>query len=107
MGLTKNLLSFTEKHFEDFVRRDERRKELESEARALGQQNKLVLDDLFKALKDNNKTEFVRGAYVGAIETKKGTVSWKDEFLKVAGAEVAAEISANVEHKEFATIAAV
>lgn len=80
------LKAFTEETFREWVERDERRKDLEREARQLKTENDLITDDLFQSLKAADKTTVVRGKYRGELTKRSGTVSWKQEFIRSAGA---------------------
>jgi len=98
------LKRFTEDDFRQWVERDEHRRDLEREARQLKAENDLVAQDLFAGLEANEKTELVRGEFVGFITERKDAVSWKNEFLRIEGAAAAAKLQAETDTTRFATI---
>lgn len=93
MAAASALRAFDEQALREFVERDERRKGLEREARQLAAENDLVKKDLLAALKDAGKTEISRGDFAASIKTSAGTVSWKEAFLRVAGADEADKLA--------------
>jgi len=100
MGSPAALKQFDEAALKEWVERDERRLELEREARQLDQENKLTAQDLLRALKEAGKTKVARGLFEAEIENKRSQVSWKDVFLRIVGAEAASKIAANAPMKE-------
>lgn len=94
------LKPFTEEALREWVERDNRRRDLEREARQIKAENDLVAKDLLTALKAAGKSELSRGPYVAEIETSRGTVSWKEEFLRVAGSAAATELANAAPTKE-------
>ncbi len=74
---------------------DERQKELEREARAIAKEKSAIDADLKTALEKAGKTSLARGGFRVSLVAGRPSVSWKGEFIKVATAQVAAEIEAN------------
>lgn len=74
---------------------DARQKELECEARAIKKEKDAIDTDLKAALKKAGKTSVARGGFRVSLVEGRPSVSWKGEFIKIATAQVAAEIEAN------------
>ena len=81
--------SITEQQLRDWVERDQRRADLERQARQLKKENDLILESIEQTLDAAGKAELVRGAFRAAFEAGRGSVSWKDEFVRRHGAEEA------------------
>lgn len=94
------LKPFTEQALREWVERDERRRDLEREARQLAAENELIAKDLHAALKAAGKTDLQRGGFGAEIEVTRGTVPWRDEFLRVAGSAAAKELADAAPSKE-------
>lgn len=94
------LKPFDEAALREWCERDAHRLDLEREARQLKAENDLVAKDLLEALKAAEKIKLVRGRFEAEIETKRGTVSWKEEFLRVAGAAAATKLVEAAPEKE-------
>ena len=100
----RSLRAFTEDALREWLERDGRRKDLEREARQLAAENKLVADDLLAAMKEAGKNQLRRGPILATIDTSHGSVSWKDAFVRVAGAEAATELQAQAPTRESISI---
>lgn len=74
---------------------DDRQKELEREARAIAKEKTAIDTDLKAALEKAGKTSIARGGFRVSLVEGRPSVSWKGEFVKLATAQVAAEIEAN------------
>jgi hypothetical protein len=70
--------------------RDERRRALEREARQLKQANDQVEDAIEAALLREGKEACRRHGFKLELVNGRAVVSWKEEYLKVAGPEAAA-----------------
>jgi len=83
----------------EYVRYADEKKELERKARTLGGEMKRLAEHFGEVLKDREQTECKRGEHVVALVTKQGSVSWKNEFVKVSGPDKAAELQAEAPTK--------
>ena len=73
----------------------DRKRELESMARQIGSELAAILDDLTQALIDSGKRRVERGDCFVELTEGVARVSWKQEFIRIAGSEKAAELVAN------------
>lgn len=71
---------------------DEEQKELERQARAVAKQKTAIDTDLKAELVRVGKTSIARGGYRVSIVDGRPTVSWKTEFIKISGAQMAVEL---------------
>jgi hypothetical protein len=86
---------------EEFLEREEQRKNLNRE------RANAPLKEKFKAYAaaEGGKEKSVdRCGYTIALKTKNGQIAWKSEFIRVAGPEEAARVSANPPQVEFLAI---
>ncbi|HYG26643.1 MAG TPA: hypothetical protein VD906_07040 [Caulobacteraceae bacterium] len=58
----------------------------------------------FIEVKGGKARSVERSGYVLAICTAKGSVAWKEEFVKLKGTEAAEEISAAAEPREYLSV---
>lgn len=81
------LRAFDAATLQEWYERDQRRKDLEREARQLAAENAVMAKDLQAALIAAGRTEIARGEYRAGLVDGRATVAWKEEFIRVAGAE--------------------
>lgn len=74
---------------------DERRRELEREARQLKQELELLENDIVAAVRASGKNQLRRGNYLAVLLDYRSQPRWKEEFIRVAGAEAAVHIALN------------
>ena len=98
------LKPFTEQALREWVERDERRKDLEREARQLDAENKLVAADLLAVLKAAGQAKITRGEFTAEQDKAKGSVSWKDAFIRAQGADAAIKLAAAAPEKDVVKI---
>jgi len=75
----------------EFLDLEERRKTLEREARQLGKQSGEIADRLlaYARAHGGKGQSIVRSGYVLAVVIGRGSVPWKQEFVRVAGLDAA------------------
>lgn len=74
-----------------------RRATLEKEARTLKSEMDKISAEVMAALEAAGRTEMSRGNYAAEVRPGPAFVAWKEEFLKVAGAEAAAQVQKKAE----------
>ena len=74
--------------------RDQRRKDLERQARQLKVENDQVAGEIKAALEEEDKSEVRRGDFRARLVPGRPTVPWKEEFIRALGADAAAEVLA-------------
>ena len=77
----------------EWFEKDQRRKELESEARQIDAECDIHHKDLLVAMEEAGRVEITRGPYRASVVDGSASVSWKAEFLRVAGGEAATELT--------------
>lgn len=71
---------------------DDEQKDFERKARAIARQKAAIDTDMKSELERVGRTSIARGGFRVSIVDGRPQVSWKTEFIKVSGAQVAAEI---------------
>lgn len=74
---------------------DERRRQLEREARQLKQELDILEAEISAALRAAGKTQLRRGQYLAMLVDYRAAPRWKEEFIRLAGADKAVEIALN------------
>lgn len=74
---------------------DQRRKALDRESSSIKKQQDLITDAVKAALAADDRTEVKRGDYRAELRDGQICPKWKEEFVRVAGAEAASEIQAS------------
>lgn len=69
--------------------RNQQRLDLDRQSRTLAQANEAPLQQIRDALEAEGRSEVRRGDLVARLEDGRATVSWKNEFVAVAGEEEA------------------
>lgn len=88
------LRSLTEDQLREWQVRDTRRLELDRESRTLKAANDLFEDQVEAALKAAGRQKVCRGEFTAQLVDGKASVSWKDQFIKLAGTDAVAPILA-------------
>lgn len=95
----EDVLAIQIKHFLEL---DDNRKTLNRLAASVERQGNLIKSDLFAHVQEHGgSARMVEHAdYRLTIHTEDGTVSWKDEYIKLAGAAAAEDLLTKAEKKE-------
>lgn len=80
--------------------------ELSARARTLRVEIDQIEAEALADIQATGKASCKRGEFLLALAEKSGSVSWKNEFIRVASAEAAAELAAAVEKKPIVKITA-
>lgn len=94
--------AITKREIEEYLADEERRRELSAQARTLGKKSELFearLEELIKQ-EGGKKRRLNHVGFLLALTTAKGSVSWKNEFIRVAGAEEADKVAAAAPAKD-------
>jgi hypothetical protein len=96
----------TKVDIEQYLELDARRRALMREASDIAKQQAEVADKLseFVAAHGGRERSCTRSGYVLAIITKPGSVSWKPEFIRVAGEAAAEALIAAAPPREALTV---
>lgn len=96
----------TKADIENYLAREERRKEAARLADELERENKPLKEKLkrFVELKGGPSKSIDRSGYVLAFKTRAGRVKWKDEFIAVTSAEAAAKLERDCPPSEFLSV---
>lgn len=91
---------------EKYLKLEEERKSLSRQSKDLKVEQDVIHEAMEQFVRDNGgKGKTVSHAgFVLAIITKNGSVSWKDEFVKKCGSEIAEELIAAAPKKEELTV---
>jgi hypothetical protein len=92
----------TREELEHYASLHERRLELNRQAAALEREADLIEPKIWAFIKkQGNRSKAVsKWGFNLAVKLKQAAVKWKDEFLKLAGAEKVAELAAAAPMKE-------
>lgn len=95
----EDVLAIQIKHFLEL---DDNRKTLNRLAASVERQGNLIKHDLFEHVRENGGAarEVIHGDHRLTIHTVDGLVSWKDEFIKVAGAAMAEDLLTKAEKRQ-------
>lgn len=85
-------MPITAKSLAHYVELDEERKGLEREARNIQKEIELIGDEFREELKRRKVNSVKEGSYQVQLVDGRASVSWKDEFIRIAGSERAIEI---------------
>ena len=98
--------AITKREIEEYFADEQRRKELSAQARTLGKKSELFESRLEALVKEEGgkKRRLNHVGFLIAMETAKGSVSWKNEFIRVAGAEEADRVAAEAPTKDVLVI---
>jgi hypothetical protein len=88
----------------EYVSLNEKRQALSREARTIGDKLGIIEEQVEQALKAAGKTKLERSDYVAQLKNANGTVSWKKEFVRLAGDEAATALQAAAPKKTEVTI---
>lgn len=91
MQATKKI---TAEKLERWYELNQKRQELEREARQFDKERELLSTEIKAALEADGKYSVLRGRFRVSLVDGRPTVSWKDELVKIAGADRAAELVA-------------
>lgn len=78
---------------ERYWRLDQRRRELERQARQLKAEADLLGRDIEAFLEQSGRQQLRRGDYLARWVETRAPVAWKQEFIRIAGAEEAIRLS--------------
>lgn len=93
MGLSAGSISGDQ--LREYMDLAERRKSLESEARTLKKREDALRALFRQVLESIGKTRITRLGYVLALVPGRVTLSWKDAYIDLAGADAAAQLQAD------------
>lgn len=82
---------------EEYLALQEKRRDLNRQADALEREEKVIAAELVALVEsDGGKARVVtKGSHKISLVEKPGSVRWKDEFIRVAGADEATALQAN------------
>lgn len=89
-------------HLEEYLRLQEERKALARQSADLGKQLAGLASKItaFVRAEGGSDRTVIRSGYVLALKSKKGSVAWKAEFVRLAGEEAAEKLIAAAEPGE-------
>lgn len=91
---------------EEYLALDAQRKALSRQSSDLKKRQDEIEEQLKAFVRDSGERSVKRSGFVLALTTEKGSVSWKGEFVKLAGQERAEELIAAAPTKEGFTVEA-
>ncbi|MCE9605091.1 MAG: hypothetical protein K8U03_09350 [Planctomycetia bacterium] len=95
----EDVLAIQIKHYLEL---EDNRKTLNRLAGSVERQGDPIYEDLLEHTRANGgvEKEVVHAGYRLTIHTVEGTVKWKDEFIKLAGAAMAEDLQSKAEKRE-------
>src|SRR5437868_2410138 len=92
----------TKAEIERYLAREEERKALNRQADAIETESKLFRERLRTLIEEQggSKQRLVHRGFLLGIDFVKGTPAWKTHFIRVAGADEAAKVSAEAPLRE-------
>lgn len=90
---TAQPIKLSKENIAEFLTLEEQRRSLESQARAIESRTAPIKEALKTALRSSGKTSCVKLGYRLTFIPGRANISWKEEFVRVAGPEEADRIT--------------
>lgn len=84
----------TEPQLAEYFRLNSERQDLQRRADAIDRQLQPTKDAIKSMLEESGKTSLKRGQFTAQLVDGRALVNWKDEFVRAADADTAAQIQA-------------
>lgn len=104
--MPKDVPHLVKAEIEEYLALEEKRKAANRQADDIEKQAKVLKAriEAFIVAKGGSARTVERSGYVLSIKQKAGSVAWKEEFLRVAGQEEAARLSAAAPKRDYLSV---